>query len=187
MSGGPDACWPWTTTIGNDGYGQYQLGGHTKRAHRIAWELARGPILNGMSVLHYCDSPSCVNPSHLFLGTQADNMRDMCEKGRQARGDSNGARMHPDRAPRGERHGSQTHPERVPRGNRSGARTHPETRPRGEQNGNARLTAADVVSIRSIGKNVSQCGLGATYGVSQGCISQILRGLTWVHVASETA
>ena len=53
-------------------------------AHRAAWELANGPVPNGMSVLHRCDNPPCVRPEHLFVGTQKDNVRDMIEKGRRA-------------------------------------------------------------------------------------------------------
>jgi len=59
-------------------------------AHRVSWRLFRGAIPAGMFVLHECDNPKCCNPMHLFLGTQADNMRDKCLKGRQAKGASHG-------------------------------------------------------------------------------------------------
>jgi len=60
-------------------------------AHRIAWELKNnGPVPDGQCVLHHCDNPPCVNPNHLFLGTNAANMLDMVEKDRQARGEQHG-------------------------------------------------------------------------------------------------
>lgn len=67
------------------GYGQIRVGGRTgrtARVHRVAWELANGPIPAGMSVLHRCDVRNCINPEHLFLGTQADNVADMVAKQR---------------------------------------------------------------------------------------------------------
>jgi HNH endonuclease len=62
----------------------------TKRHHRVAWELARGPVPEGFFVCHVCDIPACVNPDHLFLGTNADNMRNCAAKGRTARGQKSG-------------------------------------------------------------------------------------------------
>lgn len=71
-------CWNWTRGL-TKGYGQFQR----FRAHRFSYELYVGKITDGMSVLHRCDNPKCVNPDHLFLGTQDDNMKDMQRKGRR--------------------------------------------------------------------------------------------------------
>ena len=58
-----------------------RFGGTSTRAHRIAWQIAYGPIPAGLLVLHTCDNPGCVNPVHLYIGTQKDNMRDMSIRG----------------------------------------------------------------------------------------------------------
>ena len=74
-------CWLWLLSKAF-GYGNFKVNGKTKRAHRVAWEEFNGPIPEGMNVCHTCDNPSCVNPEHLFLGTQYDNLQDMKQKGR---------------------------------------------------------------------------------------------------------
>lgn len=76
-------CWVWTGRARNRGYGVVSVDGRGRLAHRVAWELERGPIPEGLNVLHRCDNPPCVRPDHLFLGTQADNMADMTEKKRR--------------------------------------------------------------------------------------------------------
>ncbi len=83
-SGGRRACWPWRTASGDavTNYGMVSVDGIAMGTHRIAWTLKNGPIPAGLYVLHKCDNPPCVNPAHLFLGTQKDNMKDMAAKGR---------------------------------------------------------------------------------------------------------
>ena len=83
---GPNGCWIWVAHKDKNSYGRID----GKYAHIISWELNNSPILNSLHVLHHCDNPACVNPDHLFLGTHQDNMKDMIEKNRQAKGEKNG-------------------------------------------------------------------------------------------------
>jgi hypothetical protein len=75
-------CWIWTGALIPKGYGMIGKDGGRELAHRVAYELFIGPIPEGMFVLHRCDNRRCVNPKHLFLGTNTDNMQDMIAKGR---------------------------------------------------------------------------------------------------------
>lgn len=157
--GGPDACWLFTGRILNTGYGRIAISmGDGKRvhfsAHRAAYELAYGPIPQGLLVCHRCDVRHCVNPAHLFLGTHADNMADAAQKGRM---------MH------GERHNS---------------RTRRDTFPRGERHGMAKLTETDVRAIRDArAAGETGRSIAHHYGVSEDTISLIVRRKRWLHVA----
>lgn len=75
-------CWLWQGTKNPNGYGHMRVQGHFRSAHRLAWEYSNGPIPPGLFVCHTCDTPLCMKPDHLFLGTHQDNMKDMARKGR---------------------------------------------------------------------------------------------------------
>jgi hypothetical protein len=79
----PSGCWVWTGTLNHHNYGIVRIGEKRLRVHRVMWALKNGTPAPGVKLLHSCDNPPCCNPSHVFPGTQADNMRDMQAKGRK--------------------------------------------------------------------------------------------------------
>jgi hypothetical protein len=168
-----DECWLWTGCRLQNGYGQLTVNYRRISAHRFAWELAYGrPIPDGMWVLHHCDTPLCVRPSHLFLGTHADNTLDMVKKGRQATGDRVGLRAHPERAAYGDRNGS---------------RLYPESRPRGAEHGRAKLTAEQVAEMRRLHASgaLGYRKLARAFGISQRQAGRIVRGEQWAQESGQ--
>ena len=153
-----DTCWLWTAHITTQGYGQISEGGdHGRRrlAHRVAYELAYGPIPAGLQVCHHCDVRTCVRPDHLFLGTAYDNIRDCIHKGRHV-----------------------TTRQRKPIQERRDIRRY------GEANGSAILTADQVRAIRRLHaeEGMSTRALGRMFGVSSTLVSRIVRRLAWAHL-----
>lgn len=94
----PEACWLWKGSRFPNGYGQCKMDGKAVGAHRIAYQLVKGRIPEGLLVCHTCDNPSCCNPIHLFLGTALENQQDMVQKGRSTKG-----RRRPGTGPQGTR------------------------------------------------------------------------------------
>ena len=170
------SCWLWVAGTTHNGYGNFSLGwnGPQVRAHRFSWALHFGHIPDGSQVLHACDVRRCVNPAHLWLGTNLDNRRDMTQKGRAAKGTASGMYTHPERRTYGSRNGAFTHPERIPRG---------EGRPQ------ARLTECAVrVMRREYAKGLAtRVQLAARHQVSDRTISDALTGRTWSHIANPYA
>jgi hypothetical protein len=87
-------CWLWEGVETRHGYGQIRHNGPKIMAHRASWLIHRGEIPPGLLVLHKCDTPACVNPDHLFLGTALDNGRDRVKKGRSAAHKRSGEKSH---------------------------------------------------------------------------------------------
>jgi hypothetical protein len=156
--GGPDACWPWMAGRLVAGYGHFRFKTRTLKAHRVAWEIANGPIpagsgWHGTVVMHVCDNPACCNARHLRLGTHRDNIDDMLNKGRQPMGDSHHARQRPERLARG------------------------------ISNGNAKLTETTVREIRALHASGVSCSeIAARFGIGKSQAWRIGAGLTWRHV-----
>lgn len=95
-----EGCWQWQGRVSPSGYVPVSHNNRRDYLHRVVAEMAYGPIPEGKVVMHRCDNPACVNPKHLRIGTQADNVRDMFEKGRDGRS------VGPDRYARGSRVGT---------------------------------------------------------------------------------
>jgi hypothetical protein len=192
------------------GYGMFKIGGKYMRAHRIAWELARSDIPAGMRVCHHCDNRSCVNVEHLFLGTDADNLRDMREKGRDSTPPIfNGEQNH--KAKVTNEQALEMRSEKFVGWKRSEIARHfgisavmvgnilrhknwrhldgdehfpvQHGRARGEKSGMAKLTEAQVLEIRS-GKfsGWTYSEIAAHFGVSRGLIGHIIRRKIWTHI-----
>jgi hypothetical protein len=83
----PEQCWEWTWGVNKSGYGKTTIAKRFVYAHRLAYEMAVGPIPSGLLVLHKCDNPRCINPNHLEIGDYAKNSADMSARGRSTRGE----------------------------------------------------------------------------------------------------
>lgn len=152
-------CWLWVASCcGKTGR---PIITHQKRkqfAYRVAWQLFCGPIPEGMLACHKCDTPQCVNPDHLFMGTRFDNMRDSAAKGRNV---------------------SQTSPEKNPFNNPE----HRKPAGPGEKHWNCRLTPERVRELRSKKKpGESAKPLAIEFGISETHVFQICTGSRWKHI-----
>lgn len=148
-------CWIFTGTIGSSGYGNIGITrSQNIGAHRASWLVHFGEIPCGQMVCHTCDNKRCVNPDHLFLGTQSENMQDMIAKKRHCHG---------------ERHTSKTRPETVARGTRL-----PQ----------CKLTEDDVRAIRHLfaTNRTRHEDIANQFNVSRGSISMIINRKTWTHI-----
>jgi hypothetical protein len=179
--GDPDACWEWTGRRHRQGYGIFWIGTKPLLGHRVAFEFERGPIPAGQCVCHRCDNPPCVNPAHLFLGTQRENMRDMSRKRRRhALSEGQVAEV------RSLREGGLTVKQVAARFGVCGTTVMRDVRlgrAKGERHARARLTAADVQAIRDFRRAGASLGfLARVYGLRPTSVGAIARGKTWRHL-----
>ena len=180
-------CWRWTGTKHYSGYGCFRVLGKMWRAHRLSWVIHNGIIPDELCVLHRCDEPECVNPKHLFLGTQKDNLYDCINKGRfrVASGVNHGTKTMPYRIARGSRHGTRTHPESIVRGENHWMKTRPWLIPRGSRRWSSKLSEKDIQRIRKLysSGSVFQRNIAKEFGVSRQTIGLIVNKKIWTHVS----
>lgn len=149
-------CWNWNADCYKSGYGRFYVDGKPKRAHRWIYQYLKGQLPKTIYVCHSCDNPRCVNPAHLFIGTQSDNMLD-CSKKR---------RLY-----------SQRHPEKSWLNSEQAKKL----KPKGEEHGSAKLNNNDVLFIRQ-SNHISVAELATMFDVNPTTIRSVRVRKTWKHI-----
>lgn len=202
--GSPSECWEWTGARTKAGYGLLTIRYKNYLAHRLAWELhGQTKIPDGVFICHHCDNPACCNPSHLFLGSQADNIRDAAKKGRMPKGEKHISTGLTEDDVRQIRYFGYTDMTKKAIGERFGISRQavtdillkrtwshvdpewqsPDSKKKGQKHPFAKLTEADVRKIRTLSEDgLSQRKIAARFNVSRGTIEPILKFKTWKHV-----
>lgn len=150
---GPAGCWVWQAYRNKQSYGVINTNCQRFLAHRFSWFLVHGNIPDDLIACHRCDNPSCVNPSHVWLGTRQQNALDRDSKKRVASGNNHGLRKNAGAASHGERHYL------------------------------AKLTTDSVVLIRKLYQSGQSCkDIASNFDVTDGAILAVVLRKTWKHV-----
>ena len=198
-----DKCWEWQGAKTTAGYGVIRINYELNYAHRLAWMLKNKAEIPKKGVIcHRCDNPSCCNPNHLFLGTQADNIRDAAKKDRMPKGEVHHMSSISKDDVRHIRYLGYTNMSKKKIGEKFGisrqavtdilckrtwGHIDPEWEPpakksKGAAHPNAKLTEEDIRSIRRLTKSMSIRAIARKFNVSRGTITPIIKGETWKHV-----
>lgn len=171
-----DGCWEWMGQKNNGGYGRVGISINKKQkdltCHRVSYALANGNVPEGLMVMHKCNARFCVNPSHLEVGTCADNLGYAASLNRMPKGDNHGRRKYPELWPKGKDHWTNANKESI------------DKFLRGENNPDSRLTNQQVLEIRNLystGKYFQRV-LAEMFKVKQTTISLIILRKTWIHI-----
>lgn len=201
-------CWVWIGKRNDNGYGIFTIGKMCLRSHRISWELSEGPT--SLHVLHKCDNPACLNPSHLFAGTQQDNVEDMWSKARAVPppahlgAANNRARLTAEQVIEIRRlyAGGATQTEL---GARFGMRQNKISdivlcrvwkhlpgaeaqRREPAERANAKLSADDVRRMRALRRSgIGNRAIAAQFGISENAARNAISGKTWSHVVNDSS
>ena len=162
------SCWLWTACLNDRGYGEFQYFGKRTRAHKVAWLLTNAAIPPGLCVCHACDTPACVNPTHLWLGTVKENAQDAKAKGR---------------LPSGDNHYSRTNPEKLARGDRTRLGRNPELAIRGDAHVLTKIPDAEIPNIHARYRaGETMTAIAATYNCDPSNIALIVKGKSRKHL-----
>jgi len=159
-------CWEWQGAYSGDGYGLIQREGKKYKTHRLAYRFEHGQ-LKKPQVNHHCDNGMCVNPNHLYNGTQSDNMKDNYERNENVRAVLESSR--------------ETKMKRLQK------IADEDLYARGEDNAHSKLTESDVVEIKNLVGDKTDVEIAERFGVSRQAINDIKLGRNWSHIWVATA
>ena len=159
-------CWIWQGYLDKDGYGKLQINNKRDRAHRWSYKIFKKDVSKDILICHHCDNPSCVNPNHLFSGTQKDNMQDAVKKNRMSCGEKHFSKINPQLVSRGKKH----------------SKIMKKVSAKGEKHCRAKLTEKQIKEIRRLCQFKGNKEISELFDVSRSLIEKIKYRKIWKHI-----